>query len=121
MVGRIKLSAVWQYQADLVKVVAGIVILCSKANLNAGNYRINWHASTQPAHNGQLGIGTATTAAAACAVSVSAASGTKGDFFNSAAAGRVRLPASMARWERDEYSTSSNDVAVLRVESGSVV
>ena len=54
-------------------------------------------------------------------VDLGAASGTKGDFFNSAAAGRVRLPASMARWERDEYSTSSNDVAVLRVESGSVV
>lgn len=53
-------------------------------------------------------------------VDLGAASATKGDFFNSAAAGRVWLPVSKARWERDEYSTSSNDVAVLRVESGRV-
>lgn len=53
-------------------------------------------------------------------VDLGAASGTKGDFFNSAATGRVYLPREKALWERDEYSTSSNDVAVLRVESGRI-
>lgn len=53
-------------------------------------------------------------------VDLGSASSTKGDFFNSRAAGRVWIPREQARWERDEYSTSSNDVAVLRVETGRI-
>lgn len=51
---------------------------------------------------------------------VSLATATKGRFYNTAAANRVLLPREMAAWDRNEPSSQSQDVAILRVNTGRV-
>lgn len=53
-------------------------------------------------------------------VYVSLASATKGQFYNTAATDRVYLPPEVAEWDRDEPSSHSADIAVLRINTGRV-
>ena len=54
------------------------------------------------------------------AVFVSTASATKGQFFNAGGADLVYLPPGVAQWDRNEPTSQTQDVAIIRINTGKV-